>query len=129
MVHGHLVAYFVDSVHAIEGQGFTERVWVGGTENVPPDTTGPAIAIYLNSRSFRPGDAVSDDPILFVDLADSNGINTSVSGIGHRIEAWVNGGSQSRDLTDLQELCHHREPETAVPLQPLQLDEPSTVVV
>ena len=99
--NGHLVAYFVDSVHAIEGQGFTERVWVGGTENVPPDTTGPAIAIYLNSRSFRPGDAVSDDPILFVDLADSNGINTSVSGIGHRIEAWVNGGSQSRDLTDL----------------------------
>jgi hypothetical protein len=31
---------------------------------------------------------------------DSNGINTSVSGIGHRIEAWVNSSPQSKDITD-----------------------------
>jgi len=43
---------------------------------------------------------VSEEPTLFVDLVDSNGINTSVSGIGHRIEVWVNGGSQSKDITE-----------------------------
>ena len=43
---------------------------------------------------------VSEKPMLIVDLADSNGINTSSSGIGHRIEAWVNNSTQSTDLTD-----------------------------
>jgi hypothetical protein len=46
------------------------------------------------------GDVVGEDPLLIVDLADSNGINTSVSGIGHRIEAWVNQSAQSKDITE-----------------------------
>ncbi|MEK9137955.1 MAG: type IX secretion system sortase PorU, partial [Bacteroidota bacterium] len=97
---GRLVAYFMDSLRVYEGAGYTENVWVGGTENVTPDTAGPAMTLYLDSRGFRPGDMVGEEPTLLVDLVDSNGINTSVSGIGHRIEAWVNGGSQSRDITD-----------------------------
>ena len=98
--NGRLVAYFVDSVRSIEGEGYTDKVHVGGTENVRPDTTGPTISVYLNSRSFRPGDVVAQNPTLLIDLADSNGINTSVSGIGHRIEAWLNGSAQSKDITD-----------------------------
>jgi hypothetical protein len=43
---------------------------------------------------------VSASPMLYVDLRDSNGINTSSSGIGHRIEAWVNNSTQSKDITD-----------------------------
>ncbi len=97
---GRLVAYFVDSLRAYEGAGFTDNVRVGGTENVVPDTAGPAMVLYLGSRGFRSGDVVGEEPLLLVDLVDSNGINTSVSGIGHRIEAWVNSSSQSKDITD-----------------------------
>lgn len=96
---GRLVAYFVDSGHSNEGAGFTNNVRVGGTADVPPDTAGPSLTLYLGSRSFRPGDVVGETPTLIIDLVDSNGINTSVSGIGHRIEAWVNGSSQSKDIT------------------------------
>jgi hypothetical protein len=97
---GRLVAYFVDSRTTSEGEGYTNNVRVGGTADVPPDTAGPSLALYLNSRSFRPGDVVAETPTLIVDLVDSNGINTSVSGIGHRIETWINGSSQSKDITE-----------------------------
>ena len=97
---GRLVAYFVDTRSSAEGAGYTNNVRVGGTADVPPDTTGPSLMVYLGSRSFRPGDVVGETPTLIVDLVDSNGINTSVSGIGHRIEAWVNGSSQSKDITE-----------------------------
>ena len=56
--------------------------------------------IALNSRSFRPGDVVSEKPKLIVDLRDSSGINTSTAGIGHRIEAWLNNSAESLDLTE-----------------------------
>jgi hypothetical protein len=97
---GRLVLYVIDSLRAYEGAGFTENVRIGGTEVASADSTGPGMTLYLDSRSFRAGDPVSEQPTLFVDLVDSNGINTSVSGIGHRIEAWVNGSSQSKDITD-----------------------------
>jgi len=74
---------------------------IGGTDTstVPP-TTGPTVNIYVGSRGFRPGDMVGENPVLLVDLADSTGINTSTSGVGHRIEAWLNNASQSVDLTN-----------------------------
>ena len=97
---GRLVVYFLDPNGVYDGEGFRDSLRIGGTEVAVQDTTGPNVTIYLGSRGFRDGDMVGEDPTLFVDLVDSNGINTSVSGIGHRIEAWVNGGSQSKDITD-----------------------------
>jgi hypothetical protein len=43
---------------------------------------------------------VNEKPTLFIDLADSSGINTSVTGVGHRIEAWINNSPESKDMTD-----------------------------
>ena len=83
-----------------DGAGFTNVIRISGTDSAAVvDHEGPGIHISLDSRSFRPGDVVSEHPMLIVDLNDSSGINTSTSGIGHRIEAWLNNSSQSRDLT------------------------------
>ena len=96
---GRVVAYYSGSEK--DGMGFTEKVWIGGTaDSVGQDSEGPGINIYLDSRSFRSGDLVSRSPMLYVDLEDASGINTSGSGIGHRLEAWLNNSSQSIDLTD-----------------------------
>lgn len=101
---GRVVAYAVSGTS--EGAGYTSKVHVGGTDpNAPSDSVGPSIRIslgnsYESSLNFRPGDVVNEKPTLFVDLVDSSGINTSISGIGHRIEAWINDNAQSRDLTD-----------------------------
>jgi hypothetical protein len=96
---GRVSAYITDGV--ADAAGYTLKVYVGGTDtSATPDNTGPTVSLYLNTRTFRSGDHVSDDPLLIADLVDSSGINTSVSGIGHRIEAWLNGSAQSIDITD-----------------------------
>jgi hypothetical protein len=98
-MRGRMLVYF--SNNAIDGAGITDQFRVGTPDSVATsDQLGPKISIYLDSRSFRPGDMVSEKPNLIVDLTDSSGINTSSSGIGHRIEAWINNGTQSTDVTD-----------------------------
>jgi hypothetical protein len=103
---GRLVAYYADNNSSTNGVGYTNKIWVGGTDpNAPVDTAGPAIRIYLgttyeSSLSFRAGDVVNEKPTLFVDLVDSSGINTSIASLGHKIEAWINNSPESKDMTE-----------------------------
>ncbi len=96
---GRLSVYF--STPNSDGRGYTENVVVGGTSNdTIADTQGPSIQIYLDNDSFHSGDLVNENPVLYVDLRDSSGINASTSGIGHRLEAWVDDSSKGIDLSD-----------------------------
>jgi hypothetical protein len=97
--NGRVTVYFWND--ATDGAGYTRNIIIGGTDTTaPPDTKGPQIQLYLDSRSFRMGDVVSSTPMLIADLFDSSGINTSNAGVGHRIEAWLDNSSQSIDLTN-----------------------------
>ncbi len=64
------------------------------------DSEGPEIKIFLDSRDFRQGEIVQDNPLLIVDLEDETGINTTGLGIGHRIEAWVDNEPDALNLTN-----------------------------
>ncbi|HTX19426.1 MAG TPA: type IX secretion system sortase PorU [Bacteroidota bacterium] len=95
---GKVSMYF--SGAGTDGRGYTDRVVVGGTAtSVANDTQGPSVEIYFDTRTFRSGDLVNENPLLIVDLADSSGINSAGSSVGHRIEAWLDGDSKSIDLT------------------------------
>jgi hypothetical protein len=94
-----LVGYI--AAPGVDGSAYTGMIRIGGTDTTAaPDAQGPAVSLFLENRSYRPGDVVGPNPVLIVDLKDSSGINTSVSGIGHRIEAWVNNSTESIDITD-----------------------------
>ncbi len=96
---GRLVAYYTGG--GSDGLGYTSRIYIGGTDTTAiADNLGPGISIFLDSRNFKSGDVVGEEPMLLVDLRDSSGINTSGSGLGHRIEAWVNNAAESRDITE-----------------------------
>jgi len=99
---GRLVAYvYRADAPASDAEAYTGNVRIAGTDTSAVNSkTGPAVELYLGNRSFRTGDMVGENPLLIVDLADSSGINTSTSGVGHRIEAWLNNASQSTDLTN-----------------------------
>ncbi len=97
---GRLVAYAYRT-GGTDAQAYTGNVHVGKSDTtVVNPGTGPVVQIYLGSRAYRAGDLVGENPLLIVDLSDSSGINTSTSGVGHRIEAWLNNASQSTDLTN-----------------------------
>jgi hypothetical protein len=97
--NGRIAVYMMSGTR--DGRGASRDIIVGGTTGATStDREGPALGIYLDSRSFRSGDLVGENPTVIVDLQDSSGINAAGSGIGHRFEAWLDGGSNSIDLGD-----------------------------
>jgi hypothetical protein len=96
---GRIAIYYSNA--STDGRGTTTGFRVGGTNpSAPADSVGPEITLYFDRPGFRSGDVVSDDPVLYVSLKDSNGINSSTHSIGHRLEAWIDGSTKSVDLTE-----------------------------
>ncbi|MBM4173811.1 MAG: type IX secretion system sortase PorU [Ignavibacteria bacterium] len=92
---------FAYSNDDITAKGSTTTFTVGGIESVSePDTIGPTIAVYLDNRTFIPGNMVRRNPLLIVDLFDNTAINATGAGIGHNIEAWFNTDRIPVDLTE-----------------------------
>ena len=85
-----------DSTDAV---GYTENFSITGTSAAAVDTTGPSINIYFDDQTSHTGGVISPDATMIVDLADSSGINTSTAGIGHKLEAILDGSRNTIDLT------------------------------
>ena len=78
------VSYYSSDETGVEAFGANNKIIVGGISDSPPaDNVGPQIKLYLNKESFISGDATGVRPLLYADLFDENGINTSGNGIGH----------------------------------------------
>jgi hypothetical protein len=79
-----------------DANGFSNRIVIGGmSSTVSPDTRGPEIKAYLNDDKFVNGSITNANPVLLLELADSSGINTGSSGIGHDLVATLdNNNSQ-----------------------------------
>ncbi|MBO9657377.1 MAG: type IX secretion system sortase PorU [Chitinophagaceae bacterium] len=75
-----------------DGTGFFTGFLVGGSANtVNDDKDGPGIKAYLNDERFVNGGITNENPVLLLKLADSSGINTAGTGIGHDIVATLDG--------------------------------------
>ncbi|MFM8771726.1 MAG: type IX secretion system sortase PorU [Candidatus Kapaibacterium sp.] len=80
--------------------GVTRRVVVDGVYDVQdPETDGPDLQVYMDSRKFLPGGIVRKNPVLIIDLSDATGINTTGLGIGHEITAQFNNSNDVDILT------------------------------
>lgn len=96
---GRISTYFYNDDN--DGAGVSRNIIVRGTNpNPTPDSIGPTIFIFLQDRGFRSGDLVGENPQLIVDLHDENGINTSGTGLGHQLEAWLNDNPEGIVLSD-----------------------------
>ena len=59
------------------------------------DKEGPSIKTFLNDEKFVNGGLVNENPVLILQLADSSGINTAGSGIGHDITVLIDGNEKN----------------------------------
>ena len=59
------------------------------------DTAGPTLHVWIGSRSFQSGGAVSMHSTAIVDVSDLHGLNTSTASIGHSFIAWVDNAQDS----------------------------------
>jgi hypothetical protein len=82
------------SYYASEGNkdmaGMFSDIIVGGYSNSGiTDSAGPGIKLYLNDTLFRDGGISDSNPVLLAIIEDSGGINTTGSGIGHDLTAYI----------------------------------------
>jgi hypothetical protein len=88
------ISYYADD-GAKDGNGFTDDIIIGGIGNgVQDDKQGPHIKAFLNDEKFVNGSITNETPVLIIRLADSSGINTVGTGIGHSITAILDNNSQ-----------------------------------
>jgi len=97
--NGKFSYYAADSL--IDASGAFENFMVGGTySNALDDDTSPDIDIFMNNENFRDGGMTDENPVLFVKVFDSSGINTT-GNIGHDITASIDGDYQNNfELND-----------------------------
>ncbi len=96
---GRISLYFDNN--SVDGAGYFTSLRVGGSDSTAtPDDRGPVITLYMDTRTFEPGDLVNTDALLIADLYDESGINTTGLGIGHDIEAWLDGSANSIVLNE-----------------------------
>lgn len=80
------VSYYAISEDGKEAAGAFTDVIIGGISNeAGQDNQGPDINLYLNHPGFKPGQTTGSRPMLYADIFDESGINTSGIGIGHNI--------------------------------------------
>lgn len=69
---------------SMDAAGADEHFIIGGLGNqIPNDKQGPLLKGYLNDELFVNGGIVNENSILLVSLADTSGLNTTGTGIGH----------------------------------------------
>ncbi|WP_291861149.1 type IX secretion system sortase PorU, partial [Marinilabilia sp.] len=90
------ISYYAISDDGTEAAGaFTEVVIGGISKNPESDNQGPDISPYLNHPGFAPGQATGSRPVLYANLFDESGINTSGIGIGHNITLIIDGDTNN----------------------------------
>ncbi len=98
--NGKIVVYLLSDEQ--DGIGYNDNITVGGTDtSVVNDKKGPSIDIYFDSENNDNAYLVNPDFDLIVKLKDQTGLNTTGTGVGHKLEGILNDDVENPiDLTD-----------------------------
>lgn len=89
---GKISLYAIDSLSGADAGGGYSNFSIGGSSNTQPkDQTPPEISLFLNDSSFRSGDRIGRESILYATFADESGINITRNGPGEGIKATLDG--------------------------------------
>jgi hypothetical protein len=87
--NGKIIFYYFDSES--DGLAYTNKIIVGGTDTTAVnDGEGPEIEILFDDAAYRNAYLVGPQPKLIVKLSDETGINTTGTGVGHKMEGILN---------------------------------------
>ena len=87
--NGKVIFYFFNN--DVDGIGYTKNVIIGGTDSsTVNDGKGPDMQIFFDNTNFKDAYLVNPDSKLIVKLADQTGLNTTGTGVGHKLEGILN---------------------------------------
>ena len=86
--NGKISYYASDNLQDMQGK-FEEIIVGGFAQAVISDTQGPDIKLFMNDTLFKDGGMTDTNPVLLAVIEDRSGINTTGSGIGHDLTAFL----------------------------------------
>ena len=87
--NGKIIFYFFDEKS--DGIAYTKNIIVGGTDTTAVnDGEGPDIEIYFDDASNSGSYLVGPEPLMTAKLTDETGLNTTGTGVGHKLEGVLN---------------------------------------
>jgi len=87
--NGKIIYYFIDQES--DGIAFTKNIIVGGTDTTAVnDGEGPEIEIFFDDASYIGSYLVGSEPRMIAKLNDETGLNTTGTGVGHKLEGILN---------------------------------------
>jgi len=87
--NGKIIFYFIDEES--DGIAFTKNIIVGGTDTTAiNDGEGPEIEIFFDDASYYGSYLVGPEPRMIAKLNDETGLNTTGTGVGHKLEGILN---------------------------------------
>lgn len=97
---GRVSVYASGSETGVDGVGYLDNIYIGGTNVSRHDTEGPCIKIGFLNYEFKSGDMISENPVLNISIEDTaSGINLTED-IGHKITMILDDDiDQKIDLT------------------------------
>jgi hypothetical protein len=97
--NGKITAYITDN--ETDGIGYTENVIIGGTDSTATnDRQGPEIEIAFDNAETSNATLVNEDFSIVLNLQDDTGLNTTGTGIGHKLKGIINdNAAQEIDFT------------------------------
>ena len=103
--YGKLSHYARSNSIPDDASGNYQKILFGGfNEDAAQSTDRPSVRLFINDSSFRDGGITDCNPSIFAILADSAGINSVGSGLGHDITATLDeNGSTIMVLNDFYE--------------------------
>ena len=98
--NGKITAYIDDEEN--DGIGYTRSIVIGGTDStVSNDGNGPEIYIAFDNAESSSANLVNEDFTIVLNLEDETGLNTTGSGIGHKLKGVIDGNAtQEIDFTN-----------------------------
>lgn len=89
---GRFVFYALSEDKAMEANGYNEDFKIGGFySGEQTDSVGPEIKLYINDRDFVDYGTTHPSPLLIADISDESCVQSSGVGLGHNIEAVLDG--------------------------------------
>ncbi len=87
--NGKIVLYFYND--GTDGITYTQNIFINGTDSsAVNDGKGPELEIFFDNPEFRNAYLINPNSELIIKLSDETGLNTTGTGIGHRLEGVLN---------------------------------------
>lgn len=88
---GKISYYAYSDTNGDAGGAFTDLTVGGFNTDIEPDTTAPVVKLHINKSNFLPGAEAGASPILYAEISDRYGLNTTGVGIGHDMTLVIDG--------------------------------------